>query len=89
MKPSIDSIITYDFLPEEIANISDILRNPLLRAYLISTFAQMRETLLEGMSPNDANIQNSRARADHILAYISGAQELLDQIIRLEEDTHV
>lgn len=83
------SIITannsFEFTAEEQDVLKQYLSSDVMRAYLRSTFAQVRDELLSSVSPRSLQQQE----AANILATITGAEEFLNQILRIGESNGI
>lgn len=83
-----DPIVQYAFNQEDIKKLESLLQDPLLRAYIYSSFAQLRESMLTTVQdPLSSYGVHAEERSDLALAFIGGAEELLTQITRIGDQT--
>lgn len=87
MEISKESLVQYTFTADEHARLEVLMQDDLLRAYLTSSFAQLREAMLDTVqSPVVHMGMNPEDRVDLVLAFIGGAKELFEQITRIGEN---
>lgn len=85
MIPIITANNSFEFTAEEQDVLKQYLSSDVMRAYLRSTFAQVRDELLSSVSPRSLQQQE----AANILATITGAEEFLNQILRIGESNGI
>lgn len=82
MKPLPNSYNSYEFTVEEKEVIKTYLSSPEMRAYLESTYAQMRDEILRNLAtPYESDPDKEYA----IVSFIAGAEEYLTQVLRIGE----
>lgn len=79
MKPSTNALVEMDFDVNDLKVLEELLKSPTLRAYLRSTFVQLRDSTLVAQEPPFTLIPNAGER----LAFVAGAEELLTQCLRI------
>lgn len=79
MKPSTNALVEMDFDVNDLKVLEELLKSPTLRAYLRSTFVQLRDSTLVAQEPPFTPIPNAGER----LAFVAGAEELLTQCLRI------
>ena len=80
MTPDKDAFNSYTFSAEDIDLLHTYLSSDVMRTYLSSTYAQMRDELLANTgSPFAAESANAEAT----LAFLAGAQDYLTQVLRI------
>jgi len=86
MTPDSDAFNSYTFSAEDIDVLHMYLSSDVMRTYLQSTYAQMRDELLANSgSPFIKDGADERA----ILAFLAGAQDYLTQVLRIGEPDDV
>lgn len=79
-----DAITQYEFDQLEVQHLKEMFQDPVLLAYLRSSYAQMQESILATVQVVSPTIGiDSEKRADLALSFLGGADEYLSQILRI------